>query len=170
MFLQELTRASGKNVAIQKILFGFGTTTLILWNGKMDDTMEIDRSRKESGLLIKRVSKITKNKAKNKNLYVCMYECMYVYPVYRLLSLKQGLDVLVALFTTLLQVTLSNALSLFKLHEFKSSIMTSSQDLRGRPLPRFPLTSRLWHWLIQPSERLTYPNHLKHLDLRYISC
>ena len=111
----------------------------------MDDTMEIDRSRKESGLLIKRVSKITKNKAKNKNLYVCMYECMYVYPVYRLLSLKQGLDVLVALFTTLLQVTLSNALSLFKLHEFKSSIMTSSQDLRGRPLPRFPLTSRLWH-------------------------
>ena len=32
------------------------------------------------------------------------------YPVYRLLSLKQGLDVLVALFTTLLQVTLSNAL------------------------------------------------------------
>ena len=80
------------------------------------------------------------------------------YPVYRLLSLKQGLDVLVALFTTLLQVTLSNALSLFKLHEFKSSIMTSSQDLRGRPLPRFPLASRLRHWLIQPSERLTMVN------------
>ena len=70
---------------------------------------------------------------------------MHTYPVYRLLSLKQGLDVLVALFTMLLQVTLSNALSLFKMHEFKSSIMTSSQDLRGRPLPRFPLVSRLRH-------------------------
>ena len=62
------------------------------------------------------------------------YTHTYTYPVYRLLSLKQGLDVLVALFTALLQVTLSNALSLFKLHEFKSSIMTSSQDLRGGPL------------------------------------
>ena len=63
------------------------------------------------------------------------------YPVHHLLSLKQGLDVLVALFTTLLQVTLSNALSLFKLHEFKSSIMTSSQDLRGQPLPRYQITT-----------------------------
>ena len=100
------------------------------------------------------------------SLYIHTY--IHTYPVYRLLSLKQGLDVLVALFTTLLQVTLSNALSLFKLHEFKSSIMTSSQDLRGRPLPRFPLASRLRHWLIQPSEWLTCPNHLKRLDLNNV--
>lgn len=73
MFLQELTRASGKDVAIQEIVFGFGKTTLILWNGKMDDTMEIDRSRKESGVLIKRVSKTTKNKAKNKSLDVSVF-------------------------------------------------------------------------------------------------
>lgn len=73
MFLQELTRASGKDVAIQEIVFGFGTTTLILWNGKMDDTMEIDRSRKECGVLIKRVSKRTKNKAKNKSLDVSIF-------------------------------------------------------------------------------------------------
>lgn len=73
MFLQELARASGKDVAIQKIVFGFGTTTLILWNGKMDDIMEIDRSRKESGVLIKRVSKTTKNKAKSKSLDVSVF-------------------------------------------------------------------------------------------------
>ena len=61
------------------------------------------------------------------------YELTYLltYPVYRLLSLKQGLDVLVALFTMLLQVTLSSVLSLLKLHEFKSSIMTSSE---GNPV------------------------------------
>ena len=102
------------------------------------------------------------------HIYIYIHTAIHTYPVYRLLSLKQGLDVLVALYTTLLQVTLSNALSLFKLHEFKSSIMTSSQDLRGRPLPRFPLASRLRHWLIQPSEWLTCPNHLKRLDLNNV--
>ena len=35
--------------------------------------MEIDRSRKESGVLIKRVSKTTKNKAKSKSLDVSVF-------------------------------------------------------------------------------------------------
>ena len=44
-------------------MFGSGTTTLITFNEEMNNIMKIDKSL-ESGLLIKGISKIIKNEAK----------------------------------------------------------------------------------------------------------
>ena len=54
---------SATDTAIQKEMFGSGTTTLITFNEEMNNIMEIDKSL-ESGLLIKGISKIIKNEAK----------------------------------------------------------------------------------------------------------
>ena len=56
--------AAATDVAIQKKTFGFGMTTLIISNEEMNDTMKIVKSLKESGLLIKGVSKTINNGAK----------------------------------------------------------------------------------------------------------
>ena len=45
-------------------MFGSGVTTLIISNEEMNNIMKIVKSLEESGLLIKRVSEITKNEAK----------------------------------------------------------------------------------------------------------
>ena len=47
-------------VAVQKKIYGSGTTALIISNEEMEDIMKIVKSLKESGLLIKRISKTTK--------------------------------------------------------------------------------------------------------------
>ena len=54
--------------AIQKNIFGLGTTKLIISNEETEDIMKIVKSLQESGLLIKDVSKIIKNEAKNKKV------------------------------------------------------------------------------------------------------
>ena len=54
---------SATDTAIQKEMFGSGTTTLITFNEEMNNIMEIDKSL-ESGLLIKGINKIIKNEAK----------------------------------------------------------------------------------------------------------
>ena len=56
---------SAADAAIQKIIYGSGTTALIISNEEMEDIMEIVKSLEESGLLIKGISE-TKMKQKNK--------------------------------------------------------------------------------------------------------
>ena len=56
--------ASATDAAVRKTLFGFGNTTLIISNEEMNDIIEIAKSLKKSSLLIKGVSKIIKNEAK----------------------------------------------------------------------------------------------------------
>ena len=65
--------ASATCAAIHKKMFGFGTTTLIISNEEMNDTMKIVKSLEESSLLIKGVSETIKNDAKNNkvNFSVC---------------------------------------------------------------------------------------------------
>ena len=52
------------DAGIQKKMYGSGTTALIIWNGEMEDIMEIVKSLEESRLLIKVISKTIKNEAK----------------------------------------------------------------------------------------------------------
>ena len=52
------------DAAIQKKMYGSGTTTLIIWNGEMEDIMEIVKSPEESRWLIKVISETIKNEAK----------------------------------------------------------------------------------------------------------
>ena len=60
-----LTAATSATVpAIQKKIYGSGTTALIILNKKMEDIMKIVKSLKESGLLIKGISEIIKNETK----------------------------------------------------------------------------------------------------------
>ena len=47
-------------------MFGLGTTTLIISNGKMSDIFKIVKSLEESGFLIKGISVTIKNEAKEK--------------------------------------------------------------------------------------------------------
>ena len=56
--------ASATDAAVRKTLFRFGNTTLIISNEEMNDIIEIVKSLKKSSLLIKGVSKIIKNEAK----------------------------------------------------------------------------------------------------------
>ena len=58
--------AQATDAAIQKKIFGSGTTTLIISNEKMNDIMKIFKSLEESGLLIKGIIETTKNAQKNK--------------------------------------------------------------------------------------------------------
>ena len=56
--------ASATDVDIHKKMFGSNTTTLIISNEEINDTMQIIKSLEESGLLIKGVSGTIKNEAK----------------------------------------------------------------------------------------------------------
>ena len=56
--------ASATDAAIHKKMLGSGTTTIIISNEKMNDIMKIIKSLEESGLLIKGVSELIKNEAK----------------------------------------------------------------------------------------------------------
>ena len=56
--------AWGTNTVIPNKIFGWRTTALIISNKEMNDTMKLVKSLEESGLLIKGVSEILKNKAK----------------------------------------------------------------------------------------------------------
>ena len=48
-------------------MFGSGTTTLVVSNEEMNDIMKIVKFLEESGLLMKRVSKIIRKRTKQKN-------------------------------------------------------------------------------------------------------
>ena len=56
--------ASATDEAIQKKLFGFGTTSLIISKEEMEDIVKIVKFLEEPDLLIKEVSKTIKNEAK----------------------------------------------------------------------------------------------------------
>ena len=56
--------ASATDAAIHKKMLGSGTTTIIISNEEMNDIMKIIKSLEESGLLIKGVSELIKNEAK----------------------------------------------------------------------------------------------------------
>ena len=56
--------ASATDTAIHKKMFGSGFTTLIVFNGEMEDIMKMVKSLEESGLLIKGVSETIQNEAK----------------------------------------------------------------------------------------------------------
>ena len=55
---------SATDAAIQKKIYGSGTTALIISNEEMEDIMKIVKSLKELGLLIKESSETTKNEPK----------------------------------------------------------------------------------------------------------
>ena len=55
---------SAADAAIQKKIYGLGTTTLIISNEEMNDIMKIVKSLEESGLLIRSVSETIKNEIK----------------------------------------------------------------------------------------------------------
>ena len=68
-----LTRTASAAV-IQKKIFELGLTSLLISNKEMDDIMLIVKSLQESDILIKRVSRTTKNEKKKnikKNLLAC---------------------------------------------------------------------------------------------------
>ena len=52
---------SAADVAIQKKVYGSGTTALVISNEEMEDKMKINKSLQQSRLLIKRISKTIKN-------------------------------------------------------------------------------------------------------------
>ena len=54
--------ASATNAAIQKKIYGSGTTTAIISNEKMEDIMKIVKSLEESGLLTKVIGETIENK------------------------------------------------------------------------------------------------------------
>ena len=56
--------ASATDPAIHKKMFGSGTTTLITSNEEINDIMKIITPLEESGLLIKGIGEIIKNKTK----------------------------------------------------------------------------------------------------------
>ena len=56
--------ASATDTAIHKRMFGSGFTTLIISNDEMNDIMKIVKSLEESGLLIKGMSELIQNEAK----------------------------------------------------------------------------------------------------------
>ena len=56
--------ASATDVAIQKKIFGYGMTTLIISNVGIYDIMKIIKSLKESGLMINGVSETIQNETK----------------------------------------------------------------------------------------------------------
>ena len=58
------TGMSAADAAIQKQIYGSGTTALLISNDEVEETMKIVKSLEESGLLIKGVSETIKNEAK----------------------------------------------------------------------------------------------------------
>ena len=64
ILLRLTAAASARDATIQKRILGFCMTTLIISNKEIGGIVKIVKSLKESSLLIKRVSEIIKNKAK----------------------------------------------------------------------------------------------------------
>ena len=58
------TTSATTDVATHRKMFGLGMTTLIISNEEMNDIMKIVKYLEKSGLLIKNISKIIKNEAK----------------------------------------------------------------------------------------------------------
>ena len=56
--------ASVTDAAVHKKMFGYGKTILIISNEEINDNMKIVKSFEESGLLIKGISEVIKNEAK----------------------------------------------------------------------------------------------------------
>ena len=67
ILLRLITAASATDAAVYQKMFRSGTTTLIISNEEMNDIMKIVKSLEESGLLMKRVSKIIRKRTKQKN-------------------------------------------------------------------------------------------------------
>ena len=63
-------RMSTADAAIQKKIYGSGSTALIISNEEMEDIMKIVKSLKESGLLVHRISEIIKSKKADFSQYV----------------------------------------------------------------------------------------------------
>ena len=59
-----LTAAATTDVAIQKKIFGWGMTALIISNEEMENIMKVVKSLEESDLLIEGISKTIENEAK----------------------------------------------------------------------------------------------------------
>ena len=55
---------SAADAAIQRKLYGSGTTALLMSNEEMEDIMKIVKFLEESGLLIKEISETIKNETK----------------------------------------------------------------------------------------------------------
>ena len=55
------TGMSAADAAIQKKIYGSGTTALVISNEEMEDIMKIVKSLEESGLLIKGISETIEN-------------------------------------------------------------------------------------------------------------
>ena len=65
---------SAADTAIQKKIYGSGTTALIFSNGEMEDIIKIVKSLEESGLLMQRISETIKNETKEqKGIFI--YQC-----------------------------------------------------------------------------------------------
>ena len=59
-----LTAAATTDVAIQKKIFGWGMTALIISNEEMENIMKVVKSLEESDLLVEGISKTIENEAK----------------------------------------------------------------------------------------------------------
>ena len=64
VLLKLIAATSATDAAIQKEIFGSGTSALIISNEEMDDIMKIVKSLEESSFLVKDVSETIQNKAK----------------------------------------------------------------------------------------------------------
>ena len=82
MLLILTAAASTKGVTIQRKLLG-SRTTLLISNEEIDDIMKIDKTLKESGLLIRGVSETIKTKQQNKNVDFSTCNKIYLVPVYQ---------------------------------------------------------------------------------------
>ena len=58
--------SSAIDASVQKKIYGSGTTTLVIPNKEMNDIMKIVQALKDSGILLKKVTKTVKMKQKNK--------------------------------------------------------------------------------------------------------
>ena len=63
MPLELRVAASATDAAIEKNIFGSGTTTLLFWNEDLNEIMKIIKFFGESGLVVKGVSETIEKKA-----------------------------------------------------------------------------------------------------------
>ena len=62
--LETAAAASAIDAGIQKKTYGYGTTILIISNKEMNDIMKIVHALEDSNILLKGVTKTTKNETK----------------------------------------------------------------------------------------------------------
>ena len=75
----ELTAAASSiDAAIHKKMFGFRMTTLIISNQEMNDIRKIVKSLEETGLLIKDVSEVIQNEAKEQKRRIFWIVIRYI--------------------------------------------------------------------------------------------